>query len=96
MKRTNIYLSDKQLERLRTRAQTEGVAMAELIRRAVDAFLAWDDPTYAPTESPPNKEGLSSPALMTGAFRLLEHCKRSSNAIKISNLPPSTNISYGE
>jgi hypothetical protein len=49
MKRTNIYLSDKQLERLRTRAHTEGVAIAELIRRAVDVFLAWDDPTYQPS-----------------------------------------------
>ena len=46
MKRTNVYLSDKQLERLRTRADQEGVAVAELIRRAVDTFLAWDDPTY--------------------------------------------------
>jgi Ribbon-helix-helix domain len=56
MKRTNVYLSDKQLERLRTRAQTEGVAIAELVRRAVDVFLAWDDPTYQPTASVPTKE----------------------------------------
>ncbi len=48
MKRTNVYLTEKQLERLRVRAEREGVAIAELIRRAVDAFLAWDDPTYTP------------------------------------------------
>ena len=48
MKRTNIYLSEKQLDRLRERAEREEVAMAELIRRAVDSFLAWDDPTYHP------------------------------------------------
>jgi len=48
MKRTNVYLTEKQVERLRVRAQREGIAIAELIRRAVDAFLAWDDPAYAP------------------------------------------------
>jgi hypothetical protein len=56
MKRTNVYLSDKQVERLRTRAHTDGVAIAELIRRAVDVFLAWDDPTYQPTAPAPMKE----------------------------------------
>jgi ribbon-helix-helix CopG family protein len=48
MKRTNVYLSEKQLERLRVRAEREGVAIAELVRRAIDAFLAWDDPAYIP------------------------------------------------
>jgi ribbon-helix-helix CopG family protein len=56
LKRTNVYLSDKQLERLRTRARTEGVAIAELVRRAIDVFLAWDDPTYQPTAPAPMKE----------------------------------------
>lgn len=46
MKRTNVYLSDKQRERLQVRAEKEGVAQAELVRRAIDAYLAWDDPTY--------------------------------------------------
>ena len=49
MKRTNVYLSEKQLERLRGRAEREGVAIAELVRRAIDAFLAWDDPAYVPS-----------------------------------------------
>ncbi|MFL5628260.1 MAG: CopG family transcriptional regulator [Ktedonobacteraceae bacterium] len=48
MKRTNVYLTEKQVERLRERAEQEGLAIAELIRRAVDAFLAWDDPAYTP------------------------------------------------
>ncbi len=26
--------------------------MAEIIRRALDAYLAWDDPTYTPRPSP--------------------------------------------
>jgi hypothetical protein len=61
MKRTNVYLSEKQLERLRTRAEREGVAIAELVRRALDAFLAWDDPTYHPTAPAPTKERRSPP-----------------------------------
>ena len=56
MKRTNVYLSEKQLERLRARARTEGVAIAELVRRAIDVFLAWDDPTYQPTPPAPHKQ----------------------------------------
>ncbi len=61
MKRTNVSLSEKQLERLPVRAQREGVAIAELIRRAVDTFLAWDDPTYAPPRQPQTSNAHSSP-----------------------------------
>jgi hypothetical protein len=63
MKRTNLYLTEKQLERLHRRAEQEGLAVAELVRRAVDAFLAWDDPTYHPGTPAPKKGGrTSSPA----------------------------------
>ncbi len=62
MKRTNIYLSEKQLERLRIRAEREGVAIAELVRRAIDSFLAWDDPTYTPHPKPQTRNAHSSPA----------------------------------
>jgi hypothetical protein len=48
MKRTNVYFTEKQLERLHVQAQQEGVAMAEVIRRAVEVYLVWNDPTYAP------------------------------------------------
>ncbi|HEU5230349.1 MAG TPA: CopG family transcriptional regulator [Ktedonobacteraceae bacterium] len=63
MRRTNLYLTEKQIERLQGRAQKEGLAIAELVRRAVDAFLAWDDPTYQPTplNPPQNKDSHSSP-----------------------------------
>ena len=44
------------------RAEQEGVAIAELIRRAVDAFLAWDDPTYTPQPKPQTRKASSSPA----------------------------------
>jgi hypothetical protein len=54
MKRTNIYLTEKQHERLVTRAEREGVPLAEVVRRAVDVFLAWDDPLYVPT--PPMRQ----------------------------------------
>ena len=62
MKRTNVYLSEKQLERLRVRAAREGVAIAELVRRAIDAFLAWDDPAYTPHPKPQARNAHSSPA----------------------------------
>jgi Ribbon-helix-helix protein, copG family len=62
MKRTNVYLSEKQLERLRVRAEREGVAIAELVRRAIDAFLAWDDPAYTPHPKPQTRNAHSSPA----------------------------------
>ncbi len=61
MKRTNVYLSDKQLERLRERAEREGVTMAELVRRALDVFMAWDDPTYMSPPSRPQRKSHSSP-----------------------------------
>jgi ribbon-helix-helix protein len=54
MKRTNVYLTEKQLERLRNQAEKESVAVAEIIRRSVEVYLAWNDPTYnCATESHP-------------------------------------------
>ena len=41
--RTHIYLTDEQRARLAERAKTTGVPMSQLIREAVDAFLASDD-----------------------------------------------------
>jgi CopG antitoxin of type II toxin-antitoxin system len=61
MKRVNIYLTEKQIERLHQRAEREGLPMAELARRAIDAFLAWDDPTYAPQPKLQTRNALSSP-----------------------------------
>jgi hypothetical protein len=53
MKRTNLSLTERQVERLQVRSLREGLALAELVRRAVDAFLAWDDPTYRPEPPKP-------------------------------------------
>ena len=60
MKRMNIYLTEKQYERLAHRAQQEGIPMAELVRRALDTFLAWDDPTYQPIPPKPQTRNAHS------------------------------------
>jgi hypothetical protein len=50
--RINVYVTPRQKEQLEKRSQEEGLPMAEIIRRAIDAYLAWDDPTYAPVPKP--------------------------------------------
>jgi hypothetical protein len=47
--RTNIYVTERQRRQLEKRAEEENLPMAEIIRRALDAYLAWDDPAYQPT-----------------------------------------------
>ena len=61
MRRTNVYLTETQVERLRTQAEKEGVAQAEIIRRAVEVYLAWTDPTYVSRPITPQKERRSYP-----------------------------------
>ncbi len=39
MIRTNIYLSEKQMGRLRDISEDTGIRIAEIVRRAVDAYL---------------------------------------------------------
>jgi hypothetical protein len=39
MKRTNVHLTVQQLKALERMSKTSGLSVAELIRRAVDAFL---------------------------------------------------------
>lgn len=55
-RRTNLYLTERQLEKLHERSEWEHLPIAELVRRAVDAYLTWDDPTYLPSSQAPNKE----------------------------------------
>jgi predicted transcriptional regulator len=40
MQRTQIYLEDDQRQRLDVLADAEGVSMAEVVRRAIDEYLA--------------------------------------------------------
>jgi hypothetical protein len=59
--RTNIYLTERQKNQLEKRSQDEHLPMAEIIRRALDAYLAWDDPTYTPVPKPQERKTHSSP-----------------------------------
>jgi hypothetical protein len=56
LKRTTIYLHEKQLERLRGKSESDKTPVAEIVRRAIDAYLAWYDPTYTPSSPAPDKE----------------------------------------
>jgi hypothetical protein len=53
--RINIYVTPRQKKQLEKRSQEENLPMAEIIRRALDAYLAWDDPTYNPCATAPEK-----------------------------------------
>jgi hypothetical protein len=46
--RITVYITTRQQRQLERRAEAEGFPMAEILRRALDTYLAWDDPTYAP------------------------------------------------
>ena len=59
--RINIYITERQKKQLEKRSQDEDLPMAEIIRRALDVYLAWDDATYTPNPSRPiGNELLSS------------------------------------
>jgi hypothetical protein len=61
-KRTNFYLPEFQLKKLHERSEQENLPIAELIRRAIDAYLAWGDPAYVPTLlTPQTRRSHSSP-----------------------------------
>ena len=53
--RITLYITEQQKKRLDKRSQEENLPVAEIIRRALDAYLAWDDPTYAPVPKPHNR-----------------------------------------
>jgi hypothetical protein len=59
--RTNIYITERQKHQLEKRSQEEDLPMAEIIRRALDAYLAWDDPTYRPPPLTLHKQRRSHP-----------------------------------
>ena len=44
--RINVYITTRQQRQLALRAEAERLPMAEIIRRALDTYLAWDDPAY--------------------------------------------------
>lgn len=63
MRKERITLSiiQRQKHQLERRSQAENLPIAEIIRRAVDTYLAWDDPTYAPPNPPQTRKASSSP-----------------------------------
>jgi hypothetical protein len=50
-KRKNIYFTEQQVARLEQKSRQEHLSEAEIVRRALDAYLAWDDPTYHPSDA---------------------------------------------
>jgi hypothetical protein len=60
--RKNIYFTDKQVERLERTSREENLPEAEIVRRALDIYLAWNDPTYCPEPKPQTRKGHSSPS----------------------------------
>ncbi len=54
--RINLYITERQKKQLEKRSQEENLPEAEILRRALDLYLAWDDPTYHPSSPAPNKE----------------------------------------
>ena len=64
--RINSMSRNGRKNRLRNEGKREGSPMAEIIRRALDAYLAWDDPTYAPVPKPQERNAHSFPAVFDG------------------------------
>ncbi len=60
--RITLYITERQKAQLEKRSQDEDLPMAEIIRRALDVYLAWDDVSYAPNLSRPESNTLLSPA----------------------------------
>ncbi len=59
--RINLYITERQKKQLEKRSQEENLPEAEIIRRALDLYLAWDDPTYTAHPKPQTSNAHSSP-----------------------------------
>jgi len=59
--RINLYITERQKQRLEVLSQEENLPVSEIIRRALEAYLAWNDPTYAPVPLPKTRNAHSSP-----------------------------------
>jgi hypothetical protein len=44
--RINLYITERQKKRLEALSQEENLPVSEIIRRSIDAYLAWNDKTY--------------------------------------------------
>ena len=54
MKRTSIYLTARQIESLAILSASHGLTQAEMVRRAVDAFLASNEESCHGNKTGPN------------------------------------------
>lgn len=60
--RMNLYITQRQKRQLGKRSQEDNLPEAEIVRRALDAYLAWDDPAYQPEPpTPQTRKANSSP-----------------------------------
>jgi len=66
--RTNIYITERQKAQLEKRSQEEDLPMAEIIRRALDVYLAWDDASYRPAPSRPERNASHIPIARSQGF----------------------------
>jgi Ribbon-helix-helix protein, copG family len=74
--RINISATERQKRQVEKRCQEENIPMAEIIRRALDAYLAWDDPIYTPCPSPTKGRPRKPPSFMrglSGPFSVIRH-----------------------
>jgi hypothetical protein len=59
--RMNLYITERQKRQLEKRSQEEHLPVAEIIRRALDVYLAWDDPAYIPVPKPQTRNTFHPP-----------------------------------
>ena len=50
--RINLYITERQKRRLEALSQDENLPVSEIIRRALDTYLAWNDKTYGDCATP--------------------------------------------
>lgn len=55
--RTSLYIAEGQQKHLAKRSREEDLPIADGIRRAFNAYLAWDDPTYQSHPSYQSRNG---------------------------------------
>ncbi len=56
-----ISITERRKRQVGKRSQHEDLPMAEIIRRALDSYVAWDDPTYQPHPLHRKRKSHSSP-----------------------------------
>ncbi len=84
-KRKTIDLTETQVVRLEHKSQQENGSEAQIVRRALDASFAGDDPTSTPHPQPQISKAHSSPLSRDGAFWTVD-CKEKYMATSASTV----------